>query len=171
MYGSTTETSLLDRLHDPRDQTAWRRFDLLYGEVIVRHARRLGLDWADAEEIRQIVAVSLLGAMRTFRLQHERGRFRSYLGRVVGNAVLRYRCKSSRRLEILAPDLTDIAASSLPATDEVWEQEWRDHHLRRALATVRSTYDPRSMKIFERLLNGQSTQEVAQATESSIANV
>lgn len=172
MRWTTTQSSLLERLRVPGDEAAWRRFDALYGEVIVRYARRRGLDLADAEDIRQIVAINLMGAMRTFRLQHDRGRFRSYLGRVVGNAIFRYRSRVSRQCEVLEPDLEAIAPA-LPgdALDTAWEQEWRDHHLRRALATVRTTFDPRSMEIFERLLRGQSTEDIVSATQSSPAAI
>lgn len=172
MRWTSTQSSLLDRLRQPGDEAAWRRFDALYGEVIVRYARRRGLDLADAEDIRQVVALNLMSAMRTFRLQRERGRFRSYLGRVVGNAIFRHRNRRSFHCEVLEPDLTAIAPP-VPgdALDAVWEQEWRDHHLRRALATLRSTFDPRSMDIFERLLRGQSTADVVSATQSSPATV
>lgn len=172
MRWTTTQSSLLERLREPGDEAAWRRFDALYGEVIVRYARRRGLELADAEDIRQIVALNLMGAMRGFRLRHDRGRFRSYLGRVVGNAIFRYRNRPSHHREVLEPDLAAIAPPVLgDALDAVWEQEWRDHHLRRALATLRSTFDPRSMEIFERLLQGQSTADVVGATQSSPATV
>jgi len=172
MRWTTTQSSLLERLRAPGDEAAWRRFDALYGEVIVRYACRRGLDLADAEDIRQIVPLNLMGAMRTFRLQRERGRFRSYLGRVVGNAIVRYRSRASRHCEVLEPDLASIApAVPGDALDDAWEQEWRDHHLRRALATLRSTFDPRSMEIFERLLRGQSTEDVVNATQSSPAAI
>lgn len=172
MRWTTTKSSLLERLREPGDEAAWRRFDALYGEVIVRYARRRGLELADAEDVRQIVTLSLVGAMRTFRLQRDRGRFRSYLGRVVGNAIFRYRRRSSRLHEVLEPDLAVLApAAPGGELDAMWEQEWRDHHLRRALATLRSTFDPHSMDIFERLLRGDSTAVVAAATQSTLGTV
>jgi RNA polymerase sigma-70 factor (ECF subfamily) len=170
----TTRSSLLERLREPGDEPAWRRFDALYGEVIVRYARRRGLGLDDAEDIRQIVTLNLLSAMRHFRLERERGRFRSYLGRVVGNAIQRQSSRAYRLHEVLEPDLVRldaVAAAPVPGLDAMWEEEWRQHHLRRALATVRGTFDARSMAIFERLLCGETTADVAAATGSSVATV
>ena len=46
-----TESTLVRRLGDPRDDEAWSRFDSLYRPVIYRYARSRGLQHADAETL------------------------------------------------------------------------------------------------------------------------
>ena len=53
------------------------------------------------------------------------------------------------------------------ATDEMWEREWVRHHLRVAMQTIRSTYAPQSVEVFDRLLAGRSTRDVAREMEMS----
>lgn len=169
MAWDTTQPSLLERMGNPDDHDAWRRFDARYGSLIVRYGCRRGLELADAEDVRQIVLLNLVRAFRTFRYQPERGRFRSYLGRVVGNAIHRYRNRPHRSREVLELSGELLTSRAAPDDrDEVWEEEWVDHHLRLALRTVERTFDPRSVEAFERLLAGESTADVAHALGLSV---
>lgn len=172
MRWATTRSSIIARLRDPHDHDAWRTFDRLYGEVVVRYGMRRGLALDDAQDVRQIVLLSLVHRMQRFELLRERGRFRSYLGRVVGNAIHRHRRRAHYAREWLAPDLTlfERPAEAAPA-DTVWDEEWSSHHLRRALETLRRSAQPRSIVIFERLLAGDSPEDVARAAGASVDSV
>lgn len=172
MTWSTTRPSLIGRLGNSDDHLAWREFDRRYGPLIVSYACRRGLGLTDAEDLRQVVLMNLAVAMRSFELRPERGKFRSYLGRVVGNAIHRHRERPFRRPDVL--ELDERTLASLPADDdhdEVWEREWVDHHLRLAMDDVQRTSDPRSVEVFRRLLDGQKTTEVAEALGMTVAAV
>lgn len=171
MPWTTTKPSLLRRLQISDDHAAWRIFDSRYGPLIAGYARRRGLSPDDADDVRQIVLLSLVRAMPTFEFRPERGRFRSYLGRVVGNAIHRYRNRPFRSREIPMDDL-DLPHAPAPGTgncngdgdgdrDETWEREWVQFHLRRAVARVRQTFDDRSIHVFEQLLAGATTNVIA----------
>jgi RNA polymerase sigma-70 factor (ECF subfamily) len=170
-----TRSSLITRLRDSRDEQAWRRFDQLYGPVIVRYACRRGLALADAEDVRQIVLLSLVRAMPGFEYRRDKGRFRSYLGRAVGNAIQRLRAKPHRSREWLTDDLALLPAATEPfEPDEAFEREWSDHHLRTAMEHLRRTVSPQSMRIFARLLEGASVETVADelgATSEAVRKV
>ena len=165
MAWQTTHPSLLLRVSDPEDQTAWSEFDQRYGELILRYCHRCGLQHSDAEDVRQIVLVSLVSALRSFEYQPKRGRFRSYLGRVVRNAAIRYATRPESRLTVLAMDGTTYDAADDDPPDERWEQEWVAYHLRRAMQTIRQTIDPARVEIFDRLLAGASVTQVAREYE------
>ena len=163
MPWTTTRPSLIGRLKQSEDHDAWREFDRLYGTLIVNFARRRGLDLTDAEDLRQIVLMNLSVAMKSFRLDPERGKFRSYLGKVVANAVYRFRQRPFQRYDVL--ELDERVLNTLPApgeSDDTWEQEWVHHHLRLAMSSVERTFDPRSVEVFRRLLDGQRTARVAE---------
>jgi RNA polymerase sigma-70 factor (ECF subfamily) len=171
MKWQTTRVSLIARLHDSDDADAWRRFERSYGDVILRYACRRGLSVSDAEDVRQIVLLSMFRVMQTFHLSPERGRFRSYLGRVVGNAIQRYQARPHRAIESLEPDLELFAPPVVPRLDSLWESEWTDYHLRRALAAIRHSVEPRSIEIFEHLLRGATVETVARDMNGSIESV
>ena len=90
MAHEPTHPSLLSRVRDPSDAAAWREFEARYGPLIMGYCRRLGRPLTDAEDVRQIVMTDLSKALPNFRFDPKRGKFRTYLGRVVRNAVFRH---------------------------------------------------------------------------------
>lgn len=172
MHWTTTRSSLIARLKDPGDENAWRSFDDLYGEVIVRYARTRGLTLEDAEDVRQNVLFGLVRFMPRFELRRDRGKFRSYLGRVVGNAIHRYRSRAHRSREWLTADMVEFDRGvEAVELDEQWEREWVEHHLRRALLALRGSMSARSLEIFGRLLDGASPEDVARERDTTVEAV
>jgi len=165
MDPETTQPSLLARVRDSADQAAWRAFEAKYRELILRYARRRGLQSADCEDVRQLVMLNLSKSLRNFEYQPEKGRFRDYLGRVVRNAVHAQFARPKTALAALDSHvLATVSAPEEAAADDVWEQEWMNHHYRLALAALRETFEPRSLAVFDRLLNGETVAAVAESS-------
>jgi len=164
MQPDATRHTLLARLGNAEDGRAWREFELQYRDLVVRYCLRRGLQESDAEDIYQIVLLSLSTLFRRgFRQQRDRGRFRAYLGRVTHNAVARWCENPGRGVQRLSTEVSLQLGDERPApSDEVWEEEWRQHHFRRALRQARSGFEASSMRIFDALLEGRSIGEVAQ---------
>jgi RNA polymerase sigma-70 factor (ECF subfamily) len=159
-----TRSSLLSRIRDPSDQGAWHQFECRYGDLVVRYARARGLQLADAEDVRQIVLISLSRSMRGFAYSRARGRFRDYLACVVRRAVGRWsECPNRRALSLDIEGGMPLQPVAEDTTDEVWDREWTDHHLRLAMAEVRQTSDARSMAVFDRVLAGDAVSSIAAA--------
>jgi len=115
------------------------------------------------------VLISMSRVMPQFRYSPQRGTFRSYLGQVVRRAVIAFRERARpnqrpltiKNIEALAaPDL-------LEPVDADWESQWIAHHYRLAMNSIRATYEPRSVAVFERLIAGESVHDVARAFELS----
>ena len=158
----TTQPSLLSRVRDPGDGPAWRDFDSKYRDLILRYGRSRGLQPSDAEDVRQMVMMSLARALRSFRYQPSIGRFRDYLGRIVRNAINRHLARPRAQAGGLSPELIeDLASEDSTDVDEVWDREWMHHHYRQAMIEVRRNYEERSVAMFEELLGGRSVAEVA----------
>ncbi|MEE8141666.1 MAG: sigma-70 family RNA polymerase sigma factor [Planctomycetota bacterium] len=158
----STQPSLLNRVRDPADQLAWREFEFKYGELILRYCRSHGLQTSDAEDVRQIVMLSLSRALRDFHYSPVRGRFRNYLGKVVRNAIHRQRQRPNAGAQRLDADVLALAPDQkAQPPDALWEEEWIRHHYRMAMQTVRKTYETRSVALFDRLLVGESVTQVA----------
>lgn len=164
MQPIATRPSLLSRVRDPADRAAWEEFERCYRDLVRRYALARGLQFCDAEDVCQLVFLRLSRALPQFEYQAGRGRFRSYLGAIVRNVVFSRRaCPSSGGFEVdetgsARPDAHDPQSLD---SDSLWEQEWVDHHYRRALETVRREVDARSIQAFERLIAGQSIETVA----------
>ncbi|MHC4416622.1 MAG: RNA polymerase sigma factor [Planctomycetota bacterium] len=165
MGSATTSPSLLSRVRDPADQAAWREFDARYGDLIVRYCRARGIQHTDAEDIRQMVMVKLSRALAGFRYSRRRGRFRTYLGRVTHNEMIRHLTRpstASRRVNRGAREQAAADAAD-PEAEAQWEREWMHHHLRLALRRLRETGEPRRLEVFERLVAGETVEQVARA--------
>lgn len=158
----TTRPSLLERLRDGDDQHAWKEFDDRYRELILRYGRRSGLQPADCQDVRQKVMMGLSSALPSFVYEPELGRFRDYLGAAVRNAIRRHQARRGRRGEV---SLGEVDESSFPIAEEawveVWNEEWMLHHYRRAMKRVRRDVAPKSLRIFEGLLEGRGVEELA----------
>jgi RNA polymerase sigma factor (sigma-70 family) len=167
MPTDTTRATLLSRVRNPSDQAAWREFDARYGELILRYCGHSGLSHADAEDVRQNVMLRLSRVLRDFHYSPEKGRFRSFLGTMVRNEIARHLGRPHRGLtKVSTDDLAATLAAGAPA-DAQWEQEWMHHHLRLAMRSIRRTYEPRSVAVFERLMAGEDPARVAAALGTS----
>jgi RNA polymerase sigma-70 factor (ECF subfamily) len=158
----TTRTTLLSRVRDPSDHAAWREFDEKYRDLILRYCRRRGLQEMDAADVRQLVMMRLVKSLPEFVYQANRGRFRDYLCRIVRNVIVEHIARPNvRRRVVFNHDRLDQSANPSGGPDELWDQEWADHHYRLAMESVRRTFEPRSVAMFDRLLGGASVESVA----------
>ncbi len=152
-----TRSSLLSRLRHASDGVSWQQFFDNYGRLIHSVCRRSGLDAQEAEEVTQETIVAVSQKLPEFQYDRSRGSFKGWLWRVTKNHVAgflrtKYR-EGARRAELPAtatgeaPALERIADPDA-APDALWDEEWRDHLLKRALLRVRGMVSARSYQIF-----------------------
>ncbi len=164
----STRISLLERLRDTEDDSAWCEFDASYRELIVRCARGCGLQQADAEDVHQMVMMSLSRSIEGFAYDPRRGRFRDYVGRAVRNEVARF----FRRPPPWAVDLrADSVGDRSSDLERRWEREWRMHHLRRAMRWLRERHDPLHVAVIDALLAGEDAERAAARLRLSVEGV
>ncbi len=170
MSHAVTRPSLLIRLRQEGDDRSWREFDAAYSDLIVRYGRRCGLQLADAEEVRQVVLAKLSRSLRSFEYDPRRGRFRDYLRQCVRNAIASF---SSRHNLPLTPVSIDEATQAVAADepDRAWDEEWVQHHYRRALQALRATTDTKTLVIFDELLRGADVAALAERFATTEANI
>lgn len=167
---TTTRASLLSRLRGPSDDDAWREFDARYGALIVRYCHSRGLQFSDAEDVRQIVMLNLAKGLTGFRYDPSRGRFRTYLGRVIRNAISRY-CNAPQAIppSLLAHADAHEVAERIESEDHArWEREWVMHHYRLALSTLQQECDPRAFRAFHQLLDGAAVVDAARENKMTV---
>ena len=162
MAFESTHPSLLSRVRDPANAGAWREFESRYGSLILGYCRRLGLQLTDAEDVRQVVMTDLSKALPKFEFEPQRGKFRTYLYRVVRNAVSKhFRRHATSDQALDSTVLAKTPGENESDTDEKWEQVWILHHYRMAMEVLRTTYDAKSLQVFDQLVAGRAIGDIA----------
>ncbi len=163
---SITRQTLLERVRNPTDNDAWNDFFGLYEPLLTGYVRRYsterGLRFSEfqIQEIVQDIFIKLYRALPNFQLDHQRGRFRTWLWRLTVNVLLdriptrkAFRRaqleKESARPAVPRPkthdegtvDLQQIA-SPAALEDETWLTSYRAVILERALWKTRAMIEP-----------------------------
>jgi RNA polymerase sigma-70 factor (ECF subfamily) len=164
-----TETSatLLERLHDPSDDDAWRRLLALYGPLIRGWLVRHGLPQQDVEDVAQDVLAVVARKASGFRRDDQQGAFRSWLRAIAVNC-LREHWKRQKRAAIPAgaagplADMIDQLADPASVLTQNWNQEHDRYVAARLLAAIRDQFAPTTWQAFERVaVRGESADDVA----------
>lgn len=153
----STHQSLLQRLAAGGDSGAWLEFTTRYRDLLVGFARRRGLQQADTDDLLQDLWLQLSRQLPEFRYDRDRGRFRGFLKTIAMRAI----GKRLRRRD-LAPLVADVAETDLAETDvadvaaeDAWEAEWRQHHLRSAMACIQREFRATDVRAFQELTQRQ----------------
>lgn len=142
-----TSPTLLARVKDRTDHSAWSRFDGLYRPLVARWVRASGVPRGDVEDLAQDILIAVVKAIGNgFEYDREKGKFRQYLSRSVRTKVIDY-WRSRRR----HPPHVALMGNEDPADDpneKLWDDQYREHCLQQCLEQVRAEVDPVSWDIF-----------------------
>lgn len=156
-----TRPSLLLRVRDSADEEAWAEFYELYAPLLYRFARAQGLNHTDAEEVRSQCCMSLVRQIPTFEYDRQKGGFKGWLRTMVSRRVID-RLRKRREQQIESADLRRVPNADAPA-DEIWEQQWREQHLRFCVQAVRGQVTETTWETFRLLVEeGLSVADVCQ---------
>lgn len=169
---TTTHTTLLTRLCQEKDPSAWREFHDRYGELIRAFARHRGLQPSDCDDIAQDVMLSLAKAMPGFRYDPAKGKFRSYLKTATLRAVFRRNQQKHGTAALGSVEEATRVASEDAGVEEAWELEWRQYHLRLAMRTIQVEFNPTVLEAFQRYaIEGGGARDTAEALNMSVDQV
>lgn len=161
-----TRPSLLLRVRDLQDQKSWNEFFELYGPLILRYLRHLGVSHEDALDLCQDVLSIVVRRIKTF--EYDAGRsFRAWLRTVTRNRALRHFRENPRRVAGAGGTTHHEAVQQLASPDDdrdEWiEDQWRQRRLEMAVKRVPAQVKPQTWRIFElRHYEQKSSEKVAE---------
>jgi RNA polymerase sigma-70 factor, ECF subfamily len=173
---SSISSTLLDQIRARRPE-AWQRLVDLYGPVVYRWCRQLGVGRADAADVVQDVFAAVAAGTDRFRRERPEHSFGAWLRTVTRSKV----CDHFRRRRGLLDaeggtnaqqqflNLPEPAEESLSLSISL-KPDSRFVH--RALEVVRAEFEPNTWDAFWRIaVDGQSPAEAAAAMNLSLAAV
>jgi RNA polymerase sigma factor (sigma-70 family) len=150
-----TRSTLLMRIRDPADARAWVEFVALYEPLLTAYLRHRGLGEEDVRDVVQDVFARLVKTLPHFRLDRQRGRFRTWLWQICRSALADWARRRQRRARAESAWLARLGGSTAPDESDS-DPAWRRLHRRRvvafALERVRARSRPASWACFERHL-------------------
>jgi RNA polymerase sigma-70 factor (ECF subfamily) len=160
-----TRSTLLMKVRDPADGRAWGEFVHLYEPLLTAYVRKRGLGEEDTRDVVQDVFARLVKTMPEFRLDRQRGRFRTWLWQICQSALgdwARRRRREARAEHGWLNRLSEVTPRNDADSDPDWELMHRERVLSFALETVRKRSRPRTWACFDRhVLQRRPSAEVA----------
>ncbi len=143
---NTTRASLLLRIRDRRDQSAWEEFDHIYRPMLYRFALMRGLDHSQAEDVVQHCMTAIGQHIEGFEYDPKKGRFKGWLRTLVNNRVRNLlRDCHERPAE---SQVFRVAEAKDASPEELFDQVWMDEHLKHALRLVRTEVEETTFRAF-----------------------
>jgi RNA polymerase sigma-70 factor (ECF subfamily) len=154
----TTPASLLERLRQPDPRAAWDRFVELYTPLLYYWARRVGLQESDAADLVQEVFTVLLQKLPEFTYDRSKS-FRGWLRTLTLNKWRERQRRAGARREEGAAARPELAGPD--AAEALWEAEYQQHLVRRALEVMQREFQPATWKAcWAVVVEGRSPAEV-----------
>lgn len=168
-----TRESLIARIKDPADGTAWTEFLGIYRPVVYRLARKRGLQDADAQDVTQQVFLSIANAVERWQPGPDQPPFRAWLVTITRNAVNK---ALSRRKPDAGTGSSSVAhllqMQCATDVDEAFDLESRFAALQYATAQIRPEFSDMTWRLFwESVVLGKSIAEVAQESGRTVGAV
>jgi RNA polymerase sigma-70 factor (ECF subfamily) len=170
-----TRASLLVRLRDPEDGTAWREFVDLYAPLVYGYLRKRGLQDADAADLCQDVLGAVARSIGRLEYDPARGAFRNWLFTLVRRKLANWR-RDRRGQPACGGDTGTrqlLEQWPAPAGDEAaWEDEWQRRAFAWACAQVRRDVTDATWQAFWRtFIERHPSKQVAADLGLSVASV
>ena len=167
---NTTRASLIQRVKNGNDDSAWRRFYELYSSLVYSYARNKGLNDTDASEVESECMAALAQRIKEFQYNPARCKFRNWLRTIASNKivdVLRNRNKHQA-------DTLDLAAyaDNANVVDEQWDQQWRINLMLHCLKKLEKEVPPNHAQAFRlNVIEQLPAKQVADRLGMSVENV
>jgi RNA polymerase sigma-70 factor (ECF subfamily) len=152
------------------DSDSWSEFVSLYEPLLLSYVLNQGLPRHDANDVVQDVFIKLFRTLPNFKLDRQRGRFRTWLWQVTSTTVVDWWRKETKgdRIEQAARERLRTLSNPGKEPDAEWDQSYRQRVLDFVLEQVREKSQPRTWACFEQhVLEGRPSAEVGKELDLS----
>ncbi len=172
----TTRASLLIRLRNPQDEAAWTEFLSVYSPLVVRVARRQGLQEADAADLSQEVFCAVAAAIDRFEPDPSRGSFRGWLFRIARNLTINALVAQRRRVQgsgdTEVASLLDQHPGRGPEASALFDAEYRQRLLDWAMVKAKEEFTAVAWRAFVLTgIEGRDAREAAESLSTTVGTV
>jgi RNA polymerase sigma-70 factor (ECF subfamily) len=174
MNSLETRHSLLIRIRDATDRSAWNDFFKLYAPLVYSYAIKHGFQDADASDVAQEVMCTVARSINRFDYDPSKGSFRGWLVTVARNCI-RKRCEQVRR-QATTTGMTNAIQEKLQAPSQDFLSEWdREYELsvfHWAAERVRNEFQESTWQAFwQTTVDGKSVESTANALGISLGAI
>lgn len=172
-----TKSSLLLRVRDRTDSSAWAEFVELYTPLVYQYARRQGLQDADAADVAQEVLRTCCQFLSRFDYDRDRGTFRGWLFAVTRTRLINYVSGQKRFPKGQGGSEFVRILEEQPDPDERESRRWNSSYEQRlvewAQDRIRGEFrDDRTWLAYQKTaVAGESPKSVAGELEMSVGAV
>jgi RNA polymerase sigma-70 factor (ECF subfamily) len=170
-----TTTTILERMRCDGSGPAWDQFLRRFRAPVVRFARGMGLDPADAEDAAQETLIAFSVGLQSGKYDRRGGRLRSWLFGIALRQVSNARRRIAVRGNRLEQSVTTGFWGSVPdprTAREQWNQVWEHSVVQHCLKCIRQECSPSAVKCFEMVvLHGVSPADAAEQLGTTVRAV
>jgi len=170
-----TRQSLLSRLRSWDNHESWTEFFNSYGKLIYTVAKSAGLNDAEAQDVVQETILSVAQEMPGFRYDPAKGSFKGWLKLVTRRRIADYfRSRRVEREKVVSQGPGEPLEEEQWSNelDDLWEQQWQQTLIVRALEKVRKQVSARQYQIFDlNVLKEAPASEVAKILGVNLAQI
>ena len=158
-----TRQTLLIKIRDQYDDSAWEEFTDFYRPYIYRVVQNFkNIQTVDRDDIIQDVMLISWKRLPTFEYNKDKGGFRYWLGKVTQNAVYAYWNKNQKNTFFKETDNAQQLQEGLdPEIDKICLDEWKKYIVEKAWESVKKQFNKETLEAFERLSSGEKGEDVA----------
>lgn len=165
----STNTSFLREIREG-NESAWFEFHRKYSGMIRYIGQKRQLTPEECDDLLINVMTIFWKRIDNFIYEPERGKFRSYLGKITDNAAVKI-LRKKHQIEAVPIDHT----AALEYPDEIdgdFMDEWRDFVLKEALEELKNSVDTENYQIFYMsFFQKRSVKDISELTGKSTSNI
>lgn len=170
-----TKQTLLIRIKDKSDESAWDDFVLYYKSFIQSVICHLRVNRNDEDDITQEVLLKVWKNLQNFDYKPERAKLRTWLNTVIRNCVIDFSRKKKKDKKTQSINEEDFKTDLLPLSEDqfdiIIEKEWRKHVTSLALKNIESFFSGHAIEVFKLSLQNVDVDEISNKFKLSKSSV
>ncbi|MBS0206076.1 MAG: sigma-70 family RNA polymerase sigma factor [Planctomycetes bacterium] len=169
-----TNHSLIARVKDLADGASWGEFLAIYQPVVLRMARRRGLQDADAQDVMQQIFLSISRSIEGWTAERDQPPFRAWLTTIARNAITKALTRRRRDVGTGSTSVAELLKHQ-PEHDNLTADllvEARRELVRWAAEQIRLEFSDETWKVFWMTsIDGTSVAETVKITGRSSGSI